>query len=159
MPRKVFLLKDLDSCCNNPPCFSYFWRLSKGVKHVYLTPAEIQQISLLQKMYLCNYRINFNPPQPMTHVLLMSGGLEDRHECSLLCSTSSFSSAAFFQQRIYHLHLLGIHRTFPLHVFSYDFFTSLLLDPEMIFFSFQPLSFISAQMCWLCQQRPARDGI
>lgn len=136
MPRKVFLLKDLDSCCNNPPCFSCFWRLSKGVKHVYLTPAEIQQISLLQKMYLCNYRINFNPPQPMTHVLLMSGGLEDRHECSLLCSTTSFSSAAFFQQRIYHLCLLGIHRTFPLHVFSYDFFHIPPIRPRDNFFLF-----------------------
>lgn len=99
MLREVLSHKDLDSCFSNPPCFYYFWRLSKGVKHVHLTPAEIQQIPLLQKMYLCNYKIIFNLPHPMTHILLMSrpGGVEDRYGCSLLCSTFSFSSAAFLQ--------------------------------------------------------------
>lgn len=81
MPREVFSHKDLDSCFNNPPCFYYFWRLSKGVKHVHLTPAGIQQISLLQEMYLCTYRLLFNLPHPMNHIRLMTGpgGLEDRH--------------------------------------------------------------------------------
>lgn len=102
-------------------------------------------------MYPCKYRIIFDPLHPVTHILLMSrwGGLEDRHECSVLYSTSSFSWAAVLQQRISHLGLLSIHQTFLPHVFSSDLFTSFLLDPEIFFFSFQPLSFISAQMCWL----------
>lgn len=153
MPREVFSHKGWDSCFNNPPCFYYFWRLSKGVKNVHLTPAEIQQISLLQEMYLCKYRIIFDPLHPVTHILLMTrrGGLEDRHECSLLYSTSSFSSAAFLQQRISHLGLLGIHQTFLLHVFSCDLFTSFLLDPE-IFFSLSSPSVLLVHKCVGCTE-------
>lgn len=47
VPREALSHGDLDSCLNIPPCFYYFWRPSKGVKHVSLTPAEIQQISLV----------------------------------------------------------------------------------------------------------------
>lgn len=46
-------------------------------------------LTSLQKMCLGAYGIIFNPPHPMTQMLLMSGprGLECRNECSLLCST------------------------------------------------------------------------